>query len=103
MAELKSHVSPLHILQDIFNIPENTAAAEILVPAAVGDGFGRIVPLVAVGDFEEFIGPGRGFVIGGRRFGAFKKLVFSFRFSVFGVGKAGVRRAEVSGQGPGVN
>ncbi len=30
--------------------------------------FGRIVPLVAVGDFEEFIGTAGGFVIGRRRF-----------------------------------
>ena len=82
--------SPLHMPQDIFNIPEDAAAAEILVPAAVGDGFGRIVPLVAVGDFEEFIGPAGGLVINtgisvGFRFlvSRFRKGSFEFRVSSF--------------------
>jgi hypothetical protein len=44
-------------------VPENAGTAKILVPAAVGDGFGGMAPLVAVGDFEEFIGPGGGFVV----------------------------------------
>ncbi len=119
--------SSLHILQNIFNVPEDGAAAEILVPAAVGDGFGGMAPLVAVRDFEEFISPAGGLVVGGRGFGC-RKRSFEFQVPSFervrgrigrarfgarekpGVGKrvvrgqgAGVRRAVVSGQGPGVS
>jgi hypothetical protein len=45
-------------------VPKNAGTSEIFLPTAIGNVFGRIIPLVAMGDFKEVIGSGGSFVKG---------------------------------------
>ena len=74
--------------------------------------FGRIIALVAVGDFEKFVGPAGGLVVGavgsrqraeGRIFHGKGCFILGFERVGFRFLVAGFRKAVVSGQGTGVS
>ena len=60
-------------------IPKDAVTPKVLIPAAVGDTFRRIIPGVAMSHHEKFIGPAGGLVIRRRRFGVGEN---SFEFRV---------------------